>query len=224
MKKLAVPLFSFACLLTPLAVCAASPVAVVENVKGDVAVEFMDYVAAGQVIELGRNGVLVLSYMNSCVRETITGGTVIALEKESLVQGGKVERSRPPCDAKRMELNSRQADQSAGTVYRSGPKEARETRVKPLVLYGRSPMVQIDGQRTSLVINSIDKPGQRIEVGITDDVIVRGKFLDFAKAGIVLRAGGHYVASIGESQVEFTIDPDAKPGATPVVGRLLRFQ
>lgn len=223
MRRHIAKLFSVACLLAPLAAGAASPVAVVENVEGEVGVEFMDYVSAGQVIDLGSKGVLVLSYLKSCVRETITGGTVIALDAESLVQGGAVERSRPRCDSKHMALNSRQANQSAGTVYRSGPMDARSAKAEPLVLYGRSPMVQVDDRRSSLVIKSLDKAGQRIEVGITDDVMVRGRFLDFAKAGVALRAGGHYVASIGESQVEFRIHADAKTGATPVVGRLLRF-
>src|SRR5947209_3309899 len=53
---------------------AAGPidVALVEKVSGDSAgLEFMDYLHAGQTISLGARDTLVLSYMSSCVRETI---------------------------------------------------------------------------------------------------------------------------------------------------------
>jgi hypothetical protein len=66
------------------AVAVASPaaadptgIAVVETLTGNPSgVEFMDYVRAGQVIRLGPHQTIVLSYVASCVRETITGGTV----------------------------------------------------------------------------------------------------------------------------------------------------
>ena len=54
------------------------PVAVVEKVTGKVVgVEFMDYVTPGKVVKLGPQGSIVLEYMTSCWRETITGGTVV---------------------------------------------------------------------------------------------------------------------------------------------------
>src|SRR5258706_15347656 len=55
-------------------------------------VEFMDYVRAGQVIRLGPHQTIVLSYMASCVRETITGGTVTVGTQRSEVQSGHVRR------------------------------------------------------------------------------------------------------------------------------------
>jgi hypothetical protein len=59
------------------ALAAPIPVALVEEVSGAPAgVEFMDYVETGKTIELGARGGIVLSYLNSCVRETISGGTV----------------------------------------------------------------------------------------------------------------------------------------------------
>ena len=74
--------------LAALAVCGAMAlasaavadpieVALVENLTGvSPGVEFMDYVRAGQVIRLGSQQTIVLRYMSSCLRETITGGTV----------------------------------------------------------------------------------------------------------------------------------------------------
>ncbi|GAH36650.1 unnamed protein product, partial [marine sediment metagenome] len=58
---------------------AADPidVALVEGLTGSSpGVEYMDYVRAGQVIRLGPHQTIELSYMSSCLRETITGGTV----------------------------------------------------------------------------------------------------------------------------------------------------
>jgi hypothetical protein len=87
---------------------AQAPVAVVEDVKGKVAgVEFMDYVAPGTKIELGPKGSIVLSYMKSCRRETITGGTVTVGAEQSTVDNGKVERTVVDCDAKNIQLTAR---------------------------------------------------------------------------------------------------------------------
>ena len=69
------------------------PAALVEDVKSATAgVEFMDYVGRGQVIKLGADDVLVLSYLKSCEHETITGGTVVVGAERSDVQGGQVVR------------------------------------------------------------------------------------------------------------------------------------
>ncbi len=222
MKKHLAIICSLCAIALPSIAATKVPVAVVENTVGNVGVEFMDYVTAGQVIDLGAKGSVVLSYMKSCVRETITGGTVIALDEESLVQGGRVERSRPPCDAKRMQLSARQAEQSAGTVYRSGIGSG--AKAEPLVLYGRSPMVQIDEARSPLLIRRLDQSGDSIEIVVTRHVLVADRFIDLERAGIALQPGGRYLATIGASEVEFSIDAGAEPGASPVIGRLLRFQ
>src|SRR5437879_10238705 len=75
-----------------------SPAAVVEEVKGNpVGVEFMDYVAPGKVIRLGPQDSIVLGYMKSCWRESITGGTVTVGTEKSEVESGKVERTKTEC-------------------------------------------------------------------------------------------------------------------------------
>src|SRR5262245_10264646 len=85
---------------------AQAPVAVVEDVSGKVAgVEFMDYVAAGKVIKLGARDTLVLGYLKSCWRETITAGIVTIGSEQSEVQNGKVERTRVKCDGGQMNLS-----------------------------------------------------------------------------------------------------------------------
>src|SRR3974390_1027092 len=88
-----------------LAVAGRAPVAVIEDVTGDhPGLHFMDYLDAGQVIRLGAHETLVVGYMKTCWQETITGGTVTVGTEQSEVQGGRVERSRTPCDGGRMLL------------------------------------------------------------------------------------------------------------------------
>src|SRR5437899_11320027 len=92
-----------ACCLFAASASAQSPAAVVEEVKGNPAgVEFMDYVVPGKVIRLGPQGSIVLGYMKSCWRESITGGTVTVGTEKSEVESGKIERTKAECDAGRM--------------------------------------------------------------------------------------------------------------------------
>jgi hypothetical protein len=91
---------------------AAAPIeaALVESVSSNSSgVEFMDYVQAGQIIRLGPHETIVLSYMSSCVRETITGGTVTVGTDWSDVQSGEVRRLRGQCDAGKMVLTGAQS-------------------------------------------------------------------------------------------------------------------
>jgi hypothetical protein len=86
---------------------AADPldVALVESLTDNLSgVALMDYVRAGQVIRLGPQQTIVLSYMASCVRETITGGTITIGTQRSEVKSGDVQRSDGRCDLGRIEL------------------------------------------------------------------------------------------------------------------------
>jgi len=201
---------------------AQAPVAVVEDVTGTPAgVEFMDYVSAGKVIRLGPNDGLVLGYMKSCWRETITGGTVTVGEEQSAVAEGRVRREKVGCDSK-MQLSQAQASKSGAMVFRAPPKPAPGATTPQVTLYGLAPVVEVKGGGT-LVIERLDQPGERHEVKIGGQQLLRGSFYDFAKADKALAAGGLYRASVGQQQIVFKVDPYAKPGQAPVVSRLLRF-
>jgi hypothetical protein len=103
---------------------AADPIeaALVESVSSNSAgVEFMDYVQAGQIIRLGPHDTIVLRYVSSCLRETITGGTVTVGTDWSGVQSGEVRRLRGQCDAAKMVLTGGQGA-IAGRTFR-GPRQ-----------------------------------------------------------------------------------------------------
>src|SRR5262245_25529459 len=92
---------------------AQSPSAVVEEVGAGVAgVQFMDYVEPGQVIRLGAVDRLVLGYLKSCWRETITGGTVTVGTEQSQVAGGEVARVQVQCEGGKMMLSAELAGKS----------------------------------------------------------------------------------------------------------------
>jgi hypothetical protein len=198
------------------------PTALVEDVKSATAdIEFMDYVGSGQVIKLEPGDVLVLSYLKSCEHETITGGTVMVGAEHSEVQDGQVVRAKVPCDGGKMRLSSQQASKSAASAFRLQSAEIEPT------LYARSPMIQLPKvlarDNRTLLIERVDRPGERHEIKI-DDNVTGGGFYDLAKVNLSLTRGATYSASLDSHKMTFAIDRKAKSGPAPVVSRLLRFQ
>jgi len=202
-------------------------VALVEDVTGTSAgVEFMDYVEAGKVIRLNPQDSIVLSYLYSCVRERITGGVITVGREQSEVQSGKVERMSTACDAGRMLLTAELASQSAGTVLRSLEANRDQTKSSPspqFTLYGLSPMVEVGRGGGTVEITRIDKGGERYVLTIGTPQSLHSAYYDFAAEGKALSAGGVYRATMDRQSLTFKIDPSAKPGKVPIVGRLLRF-
>jgi hypothetical protein len=198
------------------------PVAIVEDVRGKAtSVEFMDYVASGDVIKLGPAATLVLSYMKSCRRETITGaGTVTVGAEESIVQDGQVVASKVKCDSGYSRLIDQQLE-SAATSFRS--LDVSGSPSTPLTLYGLSPFFETTG-RGKLVVERLDMKGERHEINLATAPLLRRKFYDFAKTGTSLKPGGTYAASLGGQRAVFVIDSRAEPGPTPIIGRLVRLQ
>ena len=88
---------------------ATDPSAIVEDTKGKVDVEFMDYLAPGRVVRLGAADELVLGYLRSCWRETIRGGTVTIGTEQSTVAGGNVKREKVKCEGSKLKLTADQA-------------------------------------------------------------------------------------------------------------------
>jgi hypothetical protein len=201
---------------------AAAPlqVALVEDVSATSAggVMLMDYVETGKVIALGPDDTLVLSYMTSCIQETIRG-TVTVGTTQSEVRSGKVKRLKVACDAgKMLPGGGENVGPLAGSVSRG---ELRGPDAPPM-LYGASPMVELRAPGT-LLIERLDKTGERHVINIESEDLLRGRFYDFAYRGKALSAGGTYRAVFGAQAIVFQIAPQAEPGYTPVVSRLLRF-
>jgi hypothetical protein len=99
---------------------------------------------------------------------------------------------------------------------KSGPKIRTQ-----LTLYGASPIVEAKGKGT-LVVERLDVKGERQQIELNGSQ-AKGKFYDFAGTNRALTPGGIYSASFGTSKIVFLVDANAKPGPTPIVGRLIRL-
>jgi len=220
MKRTIAVCFGLMALATNAA--AQSPVAVVEDIKGKVTgAEFMDYVTPKAVIKVGDGGSVVLSYLKSCRRETINGaGTVTVGTDESTVENAGVLVEKTDCDPSQMNVTTRETRAVAATVLRSV-----DTKALPepqLTLYGASPFVEAKGRGT-LTVRRLDVPGEKQQINLGGTQL-KGKFFDFANENVALVPGGLYAANFKSSQIVFRVDAQAKPGATPIVGRLLRME
>ena len=203
-------------------VAADSPVAVVEEIKGKVTgAEFMDYVTARSVITIGDGGSVVLSYLKSCRRETISGaGTAVVGAEQSVVDQAVLKAEKTNCDPNQANATTKDTSGVAATLLRSAT-EAKLPEPQ-LTLYGASPLVEAKGRGT-LTIRRLDVAGERHQIALGGTQL-KGKFGDFAGENVALVPGGLYAASFKSSEIVFRIDAQAKPGATPIVGRLLRLE
>ena len=210
------------CLAAPA--FAEIPAAIVEDVQGKVdGVEFMDYVAPGKIIKLGPKASITLGYLKSCWRETITEGVVLVGAEQSTVQLGNVQRVKVPCDANAAQLSEREANQSAATTFRTMRSDTKVAPPKLPTIYGVAPLVQAKSG-SMLVIERTDGKEPTISVPLKSDIMVGGKFYDFAKAGKSLTPGGTYLATLGAKRYTFQVDASATTSPTPIVGRLLRLE
>jgi hypothetical protein len=212
-------------LLAPVCPAAAdSPVAVVEEIQGKVTgAEFMDYVTPKSVIKIESGGAIVLSYLKSCRRETISGiGTVIVGVAESSVHLADLKVERANCDTNQMHATSHDTSGVAATLLRSVEPTAPPLPQPQLTLYGASPFVEAKGRGT-LTLRRLDIVGENQQVNLSGTQR-KGKFFDFAGENVALVPGGLYAATFKKAEIVFRVDAQAKPGATPIVGRLLRME
>ncbi|MFT4115643.1 hypothetical protein [Bradyrhizobium sp.] len=203
---------------------AETPAAIVEDVQGKVdGIAFMDYVAPGKIIKLGPKASITLSYLKSCLRETISEGVVLVGAEQSTVQLGDVQREKVPCDTNAARLSDREANQSAATTFRTMRSDTPSAPARLPTIYGVAPLIQAKSGGT-LVIERTDGKEPAISVPLRNDVMIGGKFYDFAKAGKSLTPGGSYLAILGAKRYAFQVDSSATSTPTPIVGRLLRLE
>lgn len=200
---------------------AQTPSAIVESVNGRVTgAEAMDYVAPGQVIKLGASASIVISYLASCLRETISGsGAVTVGAEQSVSSEPEIKREKQMCDGQQAQLRNSDAKAAAGTVFRNKPRaSAGPARV---TIFSLSPLFDVPETGT-LLIERMDKPEERREVALGAKPLLKGRFYDSASASLQLRPGGLYSATIGRRKVVFKVDQLATPSGT-LLERLVRF-
>ena len=206
---------------------APAPVALVEDVSAAHAgVAIMDYVSAGQTIRLGPGDTLQLSYLKSCQREAIRGGTVTVGAQQSEVAGGSVARETVRCDAGKLRLTGAQAQQSGAMVFRRPPgAETPARRTLPpaeITLFGTAPILRAPGGST-VTIARLDADEAKLDIRMAAAPAGRSALHDLAGEGRALTPGGLYEASAGSQRLVFRIDLQAAPGKAPAVGRLIQL-
>ncbi|MEE8247506.1 MAG: hypothetical protein V3S87_09620 [Alphaproteobacteria bacterium] len=105
----------------------SGPVALVESIENapKAGVELLDYVYMGQAIDLGPSGVMVLSYLESCGRETITGGRVQVGPGQSTVSGGAMARETVVCQGAKPIITA-DATEAGAAVKRVTPFDGQD--------------------------------------------------------------------------------------------------
>jgi hypothetical protein len=198
------------------AAMAGSIVAIVEDIKSNgTSVAFMDYLTAGRKISLGRKGRLVLGYLNSCLRETIVGGTVTIGAEKSVVKGGKINRERVECDGGRLLLTAEEAGKSAVVVFRKGATKKGSGSPRPsLRIYSLQPVIQVKVATGTVTIKRLDLPKSTVTI------MVRNGLVDFATQDRVLERGGLYRISSGSSSRVVRVDSYAARGGS-LISRLI---
>jgi hypothetical protein len=204
---------------------ADEPSALVEAVTGAPAgIQLMEYLEVGRTIELGPRDTIVVDYLRSCIREIVTGGVLTIGPEQSMVAGGTLQREKVECDGGHFHPSAEQSGSSGVIVFR-GERKPDGHRVNVVVertLYGLSPLIDLRGAK-KLVIERLDPPEERVVIDIRAGDLVNGSFYDFAKAQRRLVAGGIYRASADGRSIVFKIARAAKPGQSPLAGRLLRL-
>lgn len=210
-------IFATTGLLYSASTLASGPVAIIEDIQGaDSKLGFMDYVAKGEVINLGASGKLVLGYMNSCRRETITGGKVTVGDKASQVDKGQVLSEDVECDGGNAKLAGQVAVTSGALAFRGAAKPNVGVRKADLTIFGTAPVVRLANADQKITIERMDEKGK------THYYNVKGKHIDLADEKLNLPLGGTYRIedSSGNSKV-FKVDKYAEMGKISVVSRLI---
>lgn len=210
-------LMSVGLLISAGAYASSSPVAIIEDIESTGSkLSFMDYVDEGQIIKLGSKGKLVLGYMSSCLRETITGGTVTIGAQQSNVHKGQLLREDVECDGGNAKLSGQQAATSGALAFRGTSKPEIGIRKVDLTIYGSAPVIRVTQANAEITIERTDKRGKQHTYKL------KGKHIDLADEKLSLPLGGTYkVAVKGGNSKTFKVDKYAETGKISIISRLI---
>ena len=209
---------ALACGLVALApqAMAQRPVALVEDVSNGVkGVDVLDYVTEGQTIALGAGQKVVLSYLGSCRRETVTGGTLTVGAQQSQVNGGQVSSEAFQFDRAALRLAAAQAGQSGAAAIRVAPPAIPGVLPNPeLTIRSIMPVLKLSSP-VAVTIERMDKQGAPMQVAAGERVI------DLSKRNLKLEKGGLYRIVAGEKTLVVKVHNDARGEPGAVADRLV---
>ena len=201
-------------------VLAGTPVAMVEeSSNGVVGVGVFDMLVEGQTIDLGKDGVLILGYLHSCVHERIEGGLVTVGREQSEVVNGKVMRNRVECGGGNLLLTLAQSQASGAIALRAAQKPCG----KAGLIHSTRPFI-LTRSSEEIVLSRLGNPADNHRLSAR----CRGEGrcgVDLAETDLALKPGASYRVRSGTQVVVFTIADDVVdfPGKEPVsfLGRIV---
>lgn len=196
-------IFFMAALLIPGGLASAGqPVAIVEEVRGpEIGVQQMDLLEEGRVIKLHAGTTLKLGYLRSCIRETVTSGSVTVGKDRSEVKNGLREEELVDCDGGQVIKSSKRGAEVAGAVFRQG--KFRKTMPKPnWTLYSTNPLLRLSKPSARIRIERLDDDSEK-----PIDLAVNGLLIDLSKSGVQLDPGGLYAISDDSETYVIKVSP-----------------
>lgn len=192
----------------------AEPSALVEDISSDRGdVQLMDYLEPGQTVKLAPGEILTLGYFESCVQETITGGTVTVGQYESTVSGGAVETTEVDCDGGPVIVQAGVEQEAGAATFRAAG--ATTMPVPDRLIFGLSPIIKLSGPANQIVIERLDAETS------PKTLAAAGNIVDTAAMGVTLEAGGTYRVTAGDKSLVFKVSKLSQPTGAPAVSRLL---
>lgn len=205
--------------LSPSPLNAEDPVAIVEEVvAANSSLQVMQYLQRGARIRLDASERLVIGYLDSCVRETIEGGSIEVGDRESLVVGGTVRREVVECNGGAAQMSPAQAARSGVIVVRKPPTgDDISSNTEPIQIFSRTPIFRLPDSAREVRITRIDGPTHIVVLPATPPTI------DLVKTKSILERGARYEVSAGGRTATIEIAPTARSQGGPLISRLVRM-
>lgn len=202
--------FSCFILITAMVGGAKAQDALVEQASADAPVDAFQFLSAGERIDLASGQTIEIGYLASCVRETITGGSVTIGREQSDVAGGDVRREALACGVN-VALSQSERNESGASAWRNdAPGDVA-------IVGNLAPVLVFPAPPTLVRIERTDIPGRTIRLSTTAEVV------DLAERGVTLAPGGIYAISAGAMRREVEVDFDAVDVGGPAFLRAVRF-
>ncbi len=191
-------------------------VALVEDIQNapDAGVGFMDYVFPEQEIALGATGVIVLAHLDTCLVETIKGGTVTVSRAGSKVADGSLEAANVDCKAAKPIITAE--NREAGAVVNRVTVFDGVDWSEQVIKTGR-PTLKWNGAKGESQVRVVDMDRPQ------PTIIWQGKttssFIVYPPDATQLRIGMPYRVAVSEPGGKtfaalFSIDPDLEVSDT----------
>ena len=194
----------------------AEPVALIEDISAQREnLQVMDFLDLGTKIELKTGETMVLGYLNSCIQETIRGGTVTVGEAKSVIVGGQVARKLLTCEGNTKTSVTRSKKGDAGAVVFRNKNIAKTAKAEHDV-YGLSPLIYFTVRTNEVYLTRMDGKGKSYKIAVKNDIV------DLAQKGIKLRRNVSYRLKAGKRTTTFRVSAKARRKVA-VLSRLLRF-